>query len=809
MAGGGGVTSCSVKNYPGKFTSKVFFTCIVAASGGLIFGYDLGISGGVTSMDSFLEKFFPKVYRKEISVKPSDDQYCKFDSQTLTLFTSSLYLAALLSSMTASRITRGLGRRMTMMFGGLFFAIGAVINGFAENVLMLIIGRVLLGFGIGFANQSVPIYLSEIAPFKYRGAMNIMFQLSITIGILIANLLNYFTAKIEDGWGWRLSLGGAVVPGLVFFFGCFFLTDSPNSLLERDKFEEAKVQLQKIRGIDNVEEEFNDLAKASEAAKLVQNPWREILTRKYRPQLIFAVLIPLFQQLTGMNVFVFYAPVLFKSMGFGNNASLMSALITSIVNFFATLVSIATVDKFGRRTLFLEGGLQMLLCQFVMTVSIASKFGTSGNPGELPLWFSMLVVIAMCVYIAGFAWSWGPLGWLVPSEIFPLEIRSAAQSITVAVNMIFTFCIAQVFTTMLCNLKFGLFIFFAVCVVGMSIFIFKFLPETKGVPIEEMSIVWKNHPRWSKYFVEKDLILIRIRIKLYFKPSQLEIMAGGGGVTWGKNYPGKFTSKVLFTCIVAASGGLIFGYDLGISGGVTSMDSFLEKFFPKVYRKEISVKPSDDQYCKFDSQTLTLFTSSLYLAALLSSMTASRITRGLGRRMTMMFGGLFFAIGAVINGFAENVLMLIIGRVLLGFGIGFANQSVPIYLSEIAPFKYRGALNIMFQLSITIGILVANLLNYFTAKIEGGWGWRLSLGGAVVPGLVFFLGCFFLTDSLNSLPERDKFKEAKVQLQKIREFNDLARASEAAKLVQNPWREILARKYRPQLIFVILIPLFQ
>ncbi|KAK8266632.1 hypothetical protein V6Z12_D12G259200 [Gossypium hirsutum] len=505
MAGGGGVTSGSGKNYPGKFTSKVFFTCIVAASGGLIFGYDLGISGGVTSMDSFLEKFFPKVYRKEISVKPSDDQYCKFDSQTLTLFTSSLYLAALLSSMTASRITRGLGRRMTMMLGGLFFAIGAVINGFAENVLMLIIGRVLLGFGIGFANQSVPIYLSEIAPFKYRGAMNIMFQLSITIGILIANLLNYFTAKIEGGWGWRLSLGGAVVPGLVFFFGCFFLTDSPNSLLERNKFEEAKVQLQKIRGIDNVEEEFNDLAKASEAAKLVQNPWREILTRKYRPQLIFAVLIPLFQQLTGMNVFVFYAPVLFKSMGFGNNASLMSALITSVVNFFATLVSIATVDKYGRRTLFLEGGLQMLLCQFVMTVSIASKFGTSGNPGELPLWFSMLVVIAMCVYIAGFAWSWGPLGWLVPSEIFPLEIRSAAQSITVAVNMIFTFCIAQVFTTMLCNLKFGLFIFFAVCVVGMSIFIYKFLPETKGVPIEEMTTVWKNHPRWSKYFVQKDL----------------------------------------------------------------------------------------------------------------------------------------------------------------------------------------------------------------------------------------------------------------------------------------------------------------
>ncbi|KAE8663704.1 Sugar transport protein 1 [Hibiscus syriacus] len=445
MAVGGGISSGAGKRYDGNFTSKVFFACSVAASGGLIFGYDLGISGGVTSMDPFLEKFFPNVYRKQVSVQPSDDQY-------------------------SSRITRGLGRKKTMMFGGLLFTIGAILNGFARSVPMLIIGRVLLGFGIGFANQSVPIYLSEIAPFKYRGALNIMFQLSITIGILVANLLNYFTAKIEGGWGWRVSLGGAVVPGLIFSIGCLFLSDSPNSLLERNKLVEAKDLLRKIRGIENVDEEFKDLAKASEAAKLVQSPWRDIVSRKYRPQLTFAILIPLFQQLTGMNVFVFYAPVLFKSMGFGNNASLMSALITSIVNFCATLVSIATVDKYGRRTLFLSGGLQMFLCQLVMTISIASKFGTNGNPGQLPL-----------------------------CEIFPLEIRPAAQSITVAVNMIFTFAIAQVFTAMLCNLKFGLFIFFAFCVVGMSIFIYKLLPETKGVPIEEMFIVWENHPYWGKY----------------------------------------------------------------------------------------------------------------------------------------------------------------------------------------------------------------------------------------------------------------------------------------------------------------------
>lgn len=141
--------------------------------------------------------------------------------------------------------------------------------------------------------------------------------------------------------------------------------------------------------------------------------------------------------------------------------------------------------------------------QIVITIAIAVKFGVSGNPGDLPQWYAILVVVGICVYVAGFAWSWGPLGWLVPSEIFPLEVRSAAQSINVSVNMIFTFAIAQIFTAMLCHMKFGLFIFFAVFVVVMSVFIYKFLPETKGVPIEEMAVVWENHPYWKK-FVKSD-----------------------------------------------------------------------------------------------------------------------------------------------------------------------------------------------------------------------------------------------------------------------------------------------------------------
>ncbi|KAH7652947.1 Sugar/inositol transporter protein [Dioscorea alata] len=503
MAGGSMVNTVGAKDYNGKMTIHVFLTCIVAATGGLIFGYDIGISGGVTSMDSFLKKFFPKVFRQEEAEK-SANQYCEFDSPLLQTFTSSLYLAALVSSFFASTVTRKCGRKISMLGGGITFLIGAIVNGFAKNVAMLIIGRILLGFGVGFANQSVPLYLSEMAPAKLRGMLNVAFQLMITIGILAANLINYGTAQIKDGSGWRISLGLAAVPAIIISLGSLLLPDTPNSLIERGHAAKARSMLKKIRGIDDIEDEYNDLVAASEESKLVEHPWSNIFQRKYRPQLTMAFAIPFFQQITGINVIMFYAPVLFKTIGLGDKASLMSSVISGLVNVVATFVSIFSVDKVGRRALFLEGGVQMFICQILIGGLIYKEFGLTGT-GDFSKGIATLVLILVCVYVAGFAWSWGPLGWLVPSEIFPLEIRSAGQSITVAVNMLFTFVIGQAFLSMLCHLKFGLFFFFAGWVVIMTIFIYYFLPETKNVPIEEMVLVWKKHWFWGKYISDEDI----------------------------------------------------------------------------------------------------------------------------------------------------------------------------------------------------------------------------------------------------------------------------------------------------------------
>ncbi|KAM0829311.1 hypothetical protein ACQ4PT_066953 [Festuca glaucescens] len=349
MAGGSAVGSAADgrrQDYPGRLTLFVFMACLVAATGGLIFGYDIGISGGVTSMDPFLSKFFPSVYRKQQQADDSN-QYCKFDSQLLTMFTSSLYLAALVASLFAASVTRVAGRKWSMFIGGVTFLAGCALSGAAQNVAMLILGRVLLGVGVGFANQSVPVYLSEMAPARMRGMLNNGFQLMITLGILGANLINYGTDKISGGWGWRVSLALAAVPAAIITIGSLFLPDTPK-LPPGARQARGRQTLRRVRGTDDVDAEYHDLAAASEASSAVERSWRDILKRRYMPQLVMAVAIPLLQPLTGINVIMFYAPVLFKTLGFGGSASLMSAVITGVVNLAATVVSVFTVDRLGR-----------------------------------------------------------------------------------------------------------------------------------------------------------------------------------------------------------------------------------------------------------------------------------------------------------------------------------------------------------------------------------------------------------------------------------------------------------------------------
>ncbi|VAI11317.1 unnamed protein product [Triticum turgidum subsp. durum] len=433
--------------YSGRVTSFVVLSCIVAGSGGILFGYDLGISGGVTSMESFLKKFFPDVYHQMHGDKAAAvSNYCRFDSELLTVFTSSLYVAGLVATL--------------------------------------------------FASSSIPLYLSEMAPPQYRGAINNGFELCISIGILIANVINYGVQKIEGGWGWRISLSMAAVPAAFLTIGAIFLPETPSFLIQRDgNVDEAKMMLQRLRGTTGVQKELDDLVTASNISRAIKNPYRNILKKKYRPQLVIALLIPFFNQVTGINVINFYAPVMFRTIGLGESAALMSAVVTRLCATVANIVAMVVVDKFGRRKLLLVGGVQMILSQFTVGAILAVKFK---DHGVMDKEYGYLVLVIMCVFVAGFAWSWGPLTYLVPTEICPLEIRSAGQSVVIAVIFLMTFVIGQTFLNMLCHLKFGTFFLFGGWVCVMTLFVFFFLPETKQLPMEQMEQVWRRHWFWKR-----------------------------------------------------------------------------------------------------------------------------------------------------------------------------------------------------------------------------------------------------------------------------------------------------------------------
>ncbi|KAK8641417.1 hypothetical protein V6N13_010823 [Hibiscus sabdariffa] len=454
MAGGVIATdSGSNQDFPGKLTGQVLICTTIAAFGGLMFGYDVGISGGVTGMDEFLMKFFPNVYIKKHHAH--ENNYCKFADEYLQLFTSSLYLAAIIASCAASIMCKKFGRKPTMQAASVFFLVGAVLNVTASKLSMLILGRLFLGAGVGCGNQAVPLFITEIAPPKYRGGLNICFQLLITIGILIANLVNYFTSNIKH-YGWRISLGGAAVPAIFLLIGSFIIVETPASLVERGKKERAV----------------------------------------YRDQ------------------------VLFQTMGFGSNASLLSAVITGTVNSFSTLIAIFSVDKAGRKKLLIFGASICLIAQCAIGGLLKAYLTeTSKVPGGT----AKLVVGLICLYVNGFAWSWGPLGWLISSEVYPLETRSGGFFLAVGTNMFCTFLIAQSFLSMLCTMQAYIYFFFAAWLLTMIIFVAAMLPETKGISIDEMvERVWKKHWFWKRFYTSSDIERPKASIQLeqQDKPNQ-------------------------------------------------------------------------------------------------------------------------------------------------------------------------------------------------------------------------------------------------------------------------------------------------
>ena len=327
------------------------------------------------------------------------------------------------------------------------------------------------------------LYLSEMAPARYRGAFSNGFQLSLCLGSLAANIINYGAEKITGGWGWRLSLGLAGVPAALFTLGALFLPETPNSLVQQGEDRgRVRTLLQKIRGTDAaaVDAELDDIVAANSAAARGgggDSGLRLILSRpRYRPQLAVAVLLPAFTQLNGINAIGLYAPVLLRTVGMGESLALLSTVVTVVIYTASTVAFMFVIDRFGRRTQLIAGSLQMLVSEVLIGAVLAAKLGDEGGMAR---GYAAALFVLIGVYVAGYSWSWGPMTWLVPTEVF-------------------TIFIAQGFLAMLCRMRAWLFFFFAGWIVVMTVFVYLFLPETKGMPIEQIGKVWREHWFWGR-----------------------------------------------------------------------------------------------------------------------------------------------------------------------------------------------------------------------------------------------------------------------------------------------------------------------
>ncbi|OAY76850.1 Sugar transport protein 5 [Ananas comosus] len=436
MDGGGFVVNGPASDYGGGLTFSMIVTCVVAASGGLIFGYDVGVS------------------------EAKRDEYCLYDSQKLTAFTSSLYIAGLAASLVAGSLTKAVGRQAILLLGGALFFAGAAVNAAAVN--------------------AAPVYLAEVSPPRWRGAFTTGFQFFLLIGVVVASVVNYATARLRR-WGWRLSVGLAAAPAALLLLGALLIPDTPSSLLHRGMPDAARAALRRLRGpAADVDAELKDVARAVEDARRNEEGAfaRILLQRRYRPHLVMAFAVPLFQQLTGVIVLAFFSPILFQTVGFGSNAALMGAVILAAVDLVAILVSTFTVDRYGRKVLFILGGVQMIISLVAVSWIMGSKIGGNGG-ATMAKPYATAVVVLLCFFSAAYGWSWGPLGWIIPSEIFPVEIRSAGQGISVAVGLGCTFVQTQTFLAMLCRFKFATFAYYAGWVTLMTVFVARFLPRPR------------------------------------------------------------------------------------------------------------------------------------------------------------------------------------------------------------------------------------------------------------------------------------------------------------------------------------------
>ncbi len=444
----------------------VFLICIVAALGGLLFGYDTGVING--------------------AIGPLKAHF-QLDEVWAGWATGCALLGCALGAAAAGALSDHFGRKKVLIGSAVMFLISAIGTAIPPTIGLFVIFRIVGGVGVGAASMSSPMYIAEISPARIRGRMVSINQFAIVTGFLVVYFVNYFIALQGDElWnqqaGWRWMFGSESLPALLLLGLLFVVPESPRWLTKQKREEEAFGILTRVDGAAYAQTE---LAEIKETLAHETGSLKQLFQPGMKIVLVIGIVLAVLQQVTGINVFLYFGTEIFKKMGAGTNAALLQTVIVGAVNLTFTVIAIWTVDRLGRRPLMMIGAAGM-------GVSLTAM-GLAAYAQSTGLWMLLFIL----GYIACFALSVGPVTWVILAEIFPTRIRGRAMAIATVCLWIANYVISQTFPMMDENpwlvatfhRAFPFWLYGAFCVV-LLVFVARFVPETKGKSLEEIERHW-------------------------------------------------------------------------------------------------------------------------------------------------------------------------------------------------------------------------------------------------------------------------------------------------------------------------------
>lgn len=442
-----------------KSSPTLILSAIVAALGGFLFGFDTAVISGTTH---WLEDFF------------------QLSKATLGFTVASAIIGTVAGSLLVGKPSDSIGRRNVLFVLALLYLLSAVGSAMAQNWTMFLIYRFLGGIAVGGSSVVAPMYIAEITPARLRGRMVAIVQVNVVTGMMIAYLSNYLIASLELGAAeWRWMFGVEAIPAFLFFLLLFFIPLSPRWLVAKGKDDQAVRVLEKC-GTDNgsIEKEVAEIRKSLDMETDHRKEW--FFSRKYKKPILLAMAIAMFNQLSGINAVLYYAPHIFRMAGAGSNSALLQSVAIGGTFVLFTVLALTIIDRYGRRKLMIIGSIGYIV-SLAVTAWAFYTYGTEFNQAG-----GKVVLISVLVFVASHSFGQGTVIWVFISEVFPNRVRARGQALGSFTHWFMAAAISWTFPV-IADISGGhTFAFYALCMVGQLLWVMLVMPETKGLSLEEI-----------------------------------------------------------------------------------------------------------------------------------------------------------------------------------------------------------------------------------------------------------------------------------------------------------------------------------